>query len=178
MTPAGPHSDRSEEPTERGADCDPLGHFLAGPTDEDRVRLRADLFSRAALVRANGWKPYRALWSTGEVIGVAALLGEHGELAALDETVQSAWERWAFDLWGMGRGQADVDNGCEATRRWFLAAAYEFAGQEAVSERSEGPSGEDISMSEMLAAESGHDIDFEPERLGELASDDCREGDI
>lgn len=102
----------------------------AGPKDEDRARFRADLLSRAAQVQANGWEPYRGLWSTGEVVGVAALLGEHAELAALGETVQSAWERWAFQLWGLDRGQADVDNGCEATREWFLDAAYEFAGPE------------------------------------------------
>lgn len=66
------------------------------------------------------------LWSTGEVIGVAVLLGEQGELTALGETVLSALERWAFDLWGLNGGQADVDNACEATRQWFLDAANEF----------------------------------------------------
>lgn len=48
------------------------------------------------------------------------------ELAAIDETLQSAWSRWAFDLWGLAGGQADVDNDCRATRRWFLDTAKEL----------------------------------------------------
>jgi hypothetical protein len=59
------------------------------------------------------------------LIGVAVLLGADGELAALGETLQSAWSRWAFDLWGLKGWQADVDNGCEATRQWFEDAANE-----------------------------------------------------
>ncbi|AAS03168.1 hypothetical protein PICSAR240_00699 [Mycobacterium avium subsp. paratuberculosis] len=173
MTPGGPHRGGRGEPDDRGANRDALSHFFAGPTDDDRARLRADLLARAGQVRATGWEPYHGLWSTGEVIGVALLLGDHAELAALGETVQSALERWAFDLWGLDGGQADVDDGCEETREWFLDAAYEFGGQEAVRERSEEPAAEDIPMSELLAAESGHDVDFDPERLGELASDDA-----
>lgn len=123
MTPGGLHPDGQGEP----ADRDSLSHFFAGPTDKDRARLRAGLLARAAQVRAKGWESYRGLWSAGEVIGVATLLGEHGELTALGETLQSAWERWAFDLWGLDGGQADVENGCEATRQWFLDVAYEFA---------------------------------------------------
>jgi hypothetical protein len=122
MTPGGPLSDGAGEP----ADRDPLSHIFAGPTDDERARLRADLLARAAQVQAHGWEPYRGLWSTGEVIGVAVLLGEQGELTALGETPESARERWAFDLWGLDGGQADVDNSCEATRQWFLAAANEF----------------------------------------------------
>lgn len=165
MTPGGPHPDDQAEPHSQTVDRDPLSHLLAGPSAEDRARLRADLLRRAALARANGWDAYRGVWSTGEVIGVAALLGAHAELTALGETVQSTWERWAFDLWGLARGQADVDNGCEDTREWFLDAAYEFASDDAEL------SGEDIPMSELLAADSGHDIDFEPKRHRELASD-------
>jgi hypothetical protein len=123
MTPGDPHPGEQGEP----ADCDSLSRLFAGPTDEDRARLRADLLVRAGQVRANGWERYRGLWSTGEVIGVALLQGDHGELVALGETLQSALERWAFDLWGLDRGQADVDNGCEATGEWFVDAAYEFA---------------------------------------------------
>ena len=105
-------------------DLDPF----APPTDQDRERRRADLLNRAAMVRANGWDRYRAVWSTGEVVGVAALLGAHDELATQQETLQSAWSRWAFDLWGIGGGQADVDNDCRATRRWFLDTAKELPG--------------------------------------------------
>lgn len=165
MTPEGPHPGEQREP----ADRDPLSRLFAGPTDEDRARLRADLLVRAAQVRADGWEPYRGLWSTGEMIGVATLLAAHAELAALGETMQSAWERWAFDLWGLDGGQSDVDNKCDRTRDWFLDAAYELAGGETVGDRFDGPSAEGTSMSELLAADSGHDIDFEPGGLRQPA---------
>jgi hypothetical protein len=128
---AGPEDSRQsgksggQQAADRGTDRDVLSRFFAGPTDEDRARLRSDLLSRVALVRTNGWEPYRGVWSTGELIGVAALLGADGELAALGETLQTAWSRWAFDLWGLNGGQADVDNGCQATRQWFEGAANE-----------------------------------------------------
>lgn len=71
-------------------------------------------------------------WSgpTGEVVGVAALLNDVDTLSAMDETLHSAWSRWAFDLWGMTDGQADVDNGCRETRRWFIAAAQQLSAAE------------------------------------------------
>lgn len=122
MTTGGPHSERQGEASDR----DPLSRLFAAPTDQDRARLRAGLLGRAALVRANGWAPYRGLWSTGELIGVAALLGEHGELAGCGETLESTWQRWAFDLWGLDEGQDDVDNDCAVTRQWFLDSASEF----------------------------------------------------
>lgn len=78
-------------------------------------------------MRVRGWESYRRLWSTGEVIGVALLLADDGELTALGESGHSALERWAFDLWGLDRGQADVDNGFSATRRWFEGLAIEFS---------------------------------------------------
>lgn len=53
--------------------------FFSPPTDEDRASRCADLLNRAALVRANGWDRYRAVWSTGEVVGVAALVGAHDD---------------------------------------------------------------------------------------------------
>ena len=52
------------------------------PAETDRDRRRTDLVARAGLVRAHGWEDYRAVWSTGEVVAVAALLGDH---AVLDE---------------------------------------------------------------------------------------------
>jgi hypothetical protein len=130
MTPAGQVPGGPGE----AAGEDPLSHLLAGPTDGDRTRLRAELLARAALVRANGWESYRGIWSTGEVVGVAVVLADHAELAALGETEQSAMERWAFDLWGLARGQADVVNACEDTRQWFEVAAYEVASGDAVRE--------------------------------------------
>lgn len=146
MSPGGPHRDDQEDPRDRRlfslddeawekfrevldrpAEVKPgLAALFTGPTDEDRARRRADLIGRAAQVRSAGWEPYRGLWSTGEMIGVAVLLGEDTELAALGETQESAWQRWAFDLWGLDRGQADADNNCAATRQWFLDAANEL----------------------------------------------------
>lgn len=134
MTPGGPHSDGRQQGDDRKANRDSLSRMFAGPTDEDRARLRADLLIRAAQVRIHGWEPFRGLWSTGEVIGVAALLGAHAELAALGETVQSAWERWAFDLWGLDAGQSDVDNECEVTRQWFVDTANALASDDALRE--------------------------------------------
>lgn len=122
MTPA----DQSPEGQRESAGQDPLCRLFAGPTDEDRAQLRVDLLTRATLVRTNGWESYRRIWSTGEVVGVAVVLGKRAELAALGETEQSALERWAFDLWGLDSGQADVDNGCKGTRQWFRDAAVAF----------------------------------------------------
>lgn len=123
MTPAGQFPGAPG----KGAGEDPLSHLRAGRTDGDRTRLRAELLARAAEVRANGWEAYRGIWSTGEVVGVAVVLADHAELAALGETEQSALERWAFDLWGLTNGQADVANGCKATRQWFRDATVGFA---------------------------------------------------
>ena len=74
-------------------------------------------------VLSHGWEDYRAAWSAGEVVGVAALLGDHDILAEFDESLQTAWARWAFDLWGLADGQADVDDNCRETRRWFIDTA-------------------------------------------------------
>ena len=98
------------------------GMFSRQP-DVDRDRRRADLINRARLVRAHGWDDYRAVWSSGEVVGVAALLGDHDILEEFDESLQTVWARWAFDLWGLGDGQADVDDNCRQSRRWFIDTA-------------------------------------------------------
>lgn len=123
MTPADQFPGRPSEAVGE----DPPSHLLAGPTDEDRAQLRANLVTRAAEVRENGWDSYRGIRSTGEVVGVAVVLADHAELAALGETEQSALERWAFDLWGLQRGPADVANGCQGTREWFQNTAQELA---------------------------------------------------
>lgn len=99
---------------------------FAQPTNDFRDRCRAGLLYQAALVRTYGWAPYRAVWSSGEVLGVAALLQDHKKLASDDETLQSAWLHWAYALWGLAEGQNDVDNDCRATRRWFLDAASRY----------------------------------------------------
>ena len=45
---------------------------------------------------------------------------EYGILGEFDETLQSVWARWAFDLWGITEGQTDVDDNCKQARRWFI----------------------------------------------------------
>ncbi len=97
--------------------------MFSRPPDVDRDRRRADLINRARLVRAHGWDDYRAVWSSGEVVGVATLLGDHDILEESDESLQTVWARWAFDLWGLGDGQADVDDNCRQSRRWFIDTA-------------------------------------------------------
>ncbi|PND56423.1 hypothetical protein CRM90_17655 [Mycobacterium sp. ENV421] len=90
------------------------------PSDQDQATRHADdLMQRAALVRRDGWDQYRHLWSCGEVIGTALVLGDDAELQRCGETTRSALERWAFDLWGITDGQSDVDAGLPRTRAWF-----------------------------------------------------------
>lgn len=79
-------------------------------------RRAADLRGRAALVCANGWEPYESVWSTGEVAGVRAVLGEPG---AIDEAV----EAWAPVLWGVGAAEADARTDYTSTRKWFSVLA-------------------------------------------------------
>jgi hypothetical protein len=97
--------------------------MFSRPTDAERERLHDDLLHRAELVRTRGWNDYRAVWSTGEVVGVAALPGANDILGELDETLQSVWARWAFDLSGLTDGQANVDDNYKQTRRWFMETA-------------------------------------------------------
>lgn len=86
------------------------------PSSEDRDRRAAGLRERAALVRRDGWEPYGSVWSSGEVAGVRAVLGEPGALAA-------AVELWAPTLWGAGPAEADARTGYRSTRKWFAAVA-------------------------------------------------------
>lgn len=86
------------------------------PTDDDRDRHAADLRERAALVREHGWPAYENVWSSGEVAGVRAVLGEPG---ALDAAVAA----WAPTLWGVGAAEADARTGYRSTRKWFAAVA-------------------------------------------------------
>lgn len=90
------------------------------PPDQDQLARHAtDLIHRAYLVRRNGWDEYRHLWSRGEVIGTALVLGDDDELYRCNETLHSGFTRWAFDLWGIADGQADSDAGLPRTRAWF-----------------------------------------------------------
>lgn len=75
------------------------------PRDQHQVAQYAEsLLRRANLVRRDGWQQYRHIWSCGEVIGTALLLGDNAELHHCGETTISALERWAFDLWGLTGG--------------------------------------------------------------------------
>ncbi|MBU9763266.1 hypothetical protein FR943_05340 [Mycobacterium sp. TNTM28] len=90
------------------------------PPDQDQVARHADdLMQRANLVRRDGWDQYRRIWSCGEVIGTALILGDDAEIQRCGETTNSALERWAFDLWGVTGGQSDADAGLPRTRAWF-----------------------------------------------------------
>lgn len=92
-----------------------LAHMpLYEPTDADRDRLTADLRERAQLVRREGWESYAEAWSTGEVLGVRAVLNEPG-------AVDAAAPLWAPTLWGIADAEADATNGYERTRAWFVA---------------------------------------------------------
>ena len=51
------------------------------PPDQDQVaRYADDLVRRSSLVRRDGWDEYRHVWSCGEVIGTALVLGDDAEL--------------------------------------------------------------------------------------------------
>lgn len=103
-----------------------LADVFGPPNKQRQQRRSAELLHRAALVTEYGWDQFRHQWSTGEVIGTALVLHDRAELIRHGETVDSALARWAFDLWGIKGGQADLDAGCPATRTWFdsLRARY------------------------------------------------------
>lgn len=89
---------------------------IESPSDEHRDRLADDLRERAALVRRDGWADYAETWSTGEVLGVRAVLGEPG-------AVDAAVEVWAPTLWGLTEAALDAKLGFDLTRRWFAIVA-------------------------------------------------------
>ncbi|WP_166906501.1 hypothetical protein [Mycobacterium sp. DL440] len=90
------------------------------PPDQDQLARHADdLILRSNLVRRDGWDHYLRVWSRGEVIGTALVLGDNAELQRCGETTTSSMERWAFELWGITGGQSDVDRGLQRTRAWF-----------------------------------------------------------
>lgn len=94
--------------------------WLFEPPSPEQLASRADdLIHRATLVRNDGWADYRQLWSYGEILGVALVLDDKQELDQCGESVLSALERWAYDLWGITEGQADADLGSLRTRAWF-----------------------------------------------------------
>lgn len=97
--------------------------LLGARTEEHRARWRADLSRRAALVLTKDWEPYKHVWSSGEVVGVAAVLRDHDMLHEVGETLETAWRRWAFDLFGRTEAEHDAANGYARTRQWFTDTA-------------------------------------------------------
>lgn len=89
------------------------------PDQDQVIRHADDLMLRANLVCRDGWDQHRHVWSCGEVVGTALVLGDDAELQRCGETTISALERWAFDLWGITGGQADTDDALPRTRAWF-----------------------------------------------------------
>lgn len=89
---------------------------IDSPSDEHRDRIADDLRERAELVRRGGWEPYVATWSSGEVAGVRAVLGEPG-------AVDAACPVWAPTLWGLTEAALDAKLGFDLTRRWFAIVA-------------------------------------------------------
>lgn len=87
---------------------------IDSPSDEHRDRIADDLRERAELVRRDGWEPYVATWSSGEVAGVRAVLNEPG-------AVDGAVEQWAPTLWGIAGAEADAAAGYPRTRWWLSA---------------------------------------------------------
>lgn len=85
---------------------------IESPSDEHRDRLADDLRERAALVRRDGWADYAETWSTGEVLGVRAVLGD---AAAEDQ----AAPLWAPTLWGVAEAEADAARDYGRTRWWL-----------------------------------------------------------
>lgn len=60
----------------------------------------------------------------------------------------------------------NLPEGTKAALRARAARHHQSAEAEARAILAAGLSGEDVPMSVLLAADTGHDIDFEPERLG------------
>lgn len=95
------------------------GPLFEPPNEDQLARHADDLIHRANLIRRHGWDDYRHMWSYGEVLGTALVLGDDAELHRCGETTVSAMDRWAFDLWGITGGQDDTDAGLPRTRAWF-----------------------------------------------------------
>jgi hypothetical protein len=100
---------------------------MFAPRSAAQLRHRKDdLLYRAGLVIEFGWDRFRHQWSTGEVLATALVLNDNAEIARWAEPVDSALSRWAFDLWGLVEGQADLDSGLPATRAWFGSVRAEL----------------------------------------------------
>ncbi|MFV8172484.1 MULTISPECIES: hypothetical protein [Mycolicibacterium] len=78
-----------------------------------RDRLAQFLREWASRIREEGWDDYEQVLSTGEVLGVRAVL----DPAAVDAAV----EQWAATLWGTIGAEADAAADYPRTRAWFAA---------------------------------------------------------
>lgn len=111
-------------------EAEAMARRLLGPrTDEHRDRWRADLARRAGYVLADGWEPYKYVWSSGEVVGVAAVLRDDAMLTEVGETYESAWRRWSFDLYGPAEAKQEAQDGYPRTKQWFAETAALTAGE-------------------------------------------------
>ncbi|TXI62492.1 hypothetical protein [Mycolicibacterium mageritense] len=81
--------------------------------DSVRDRLAQFLREWASRIREEGWDDYEQVLSTGEVLGVRAVL----DPAAVDAAV----EQWAATLWGIAGAEADAASDYPRTRAWFAA---------------------------------------------------------
>jgi hypothetical protein len=109
-----------------------------GPVDDTQLgRRKEDLLRRAGLVTMAGWDKFCYQWSTGEVLGTALVLQDGDQILRWGETAASVLARWAFDLWGIGGGQTDVDAGCATTLAWFDSIRSELTSERSIPARTE-----------------------------------------
>ena len=57
---------------------------------------------------------------------MGCVLGDDDILSDMGETLQTAYRRWAYDLWGMADAQADEAVELRATRKWFNETAADI----------------------------------------------------
>jgi YD repeat-containing protein len=120
-------SDRVDADEHTTPAADSVEDFLSRrPSEAERAARRIDLVARAEAVRRHGWDDYRYTWSSGEVAGVAYLLGDTTVLAELNETDETALRRYAYDLYGNSGGREDTAAGLTRTRDWFATARAEL----------------------------------------------------
>lgn len=96
------------------------------PSDAEREALRAGLVERALAVKQDGWEPYRAVWTSGELAAVAYLLRDAAVLEELEEHEGSVLTRCAGELYGFNGARKDIAAGLVGTQAWFAAAEKEL----------------------------------------------------
>ncbi|WP_051178503.1 hypothetical protein [Nocardia concava] len=99
------------------------------PTDADRDALRTEWVDRALEVRRNGWDAYRSEWSSGDLAGVAYLLGDTAMLEELEEYEGSVLTRFAGNLYGFNGARKDIEAGLVGTQAWVATVQKELNGR-------------------------------------------------